>query len=321
MAALMPVLPGHHGTGADLGELRVYGNLSTLELAPVLLALNGIYPGKAVLEQGGIMSLYDRPGDLPNLVGNGKSDVTTNSETQALRYSVDHPDLRFILTVSEGLYRIVGRRSAGITRLSDLKGKRIATMPMTSSAYYLERMLQTVGLSEADVKIVPFVAGSSNPLSRIPQALREGEIDAVTVWEPELQRAQDALGEDAIEFFDRTVYREQFSLFTTQANLQDPQMRRRIVAFTRSLIDASGRIRQHPQEVWPLVAQASRQDLKTIERAWPHHCYPGTLMDDLLDVLVQEDVWVAKETGRKPRMRDELARLIDTSVLEEALAM
>jgi sulfonate transport system substrate-binding protein len=301
--------------------LRVYGNLSTLELAPVLRALDGLYPGPAVLRQGGIMSLYDQPGDLPNMVGSGKSDVTTNSETQALRYSVDHPDLRFILTVAEGLYRIVGRRSAGITHLQDLKGKRIATMPKTSSAYYLERMLHTVGLGEEDVTIVPFVAGSSKPLSAIPQALCDGDIDAATIWEPELQRAQDALGGDAIEFMDRSVYREQFSLFTTQANLQDPQMRRQIVAFTRSLIDASARIRQHPHEVWPLVARATKHELKTIERAWPHHSYPGTLMHDLLDVLVQEEVWVAGETGRIPRTRDALAPLIDSSVLEEALAV
>ena len=301
--------------------LQVYGNLSTLELAPVLLALDGIYPGQAVLRQGGIMSLYDQPGDLPNMVGSGKSDVTTNSETQALRYSVDHPDLRFILTVAEGLYRIVGRRSAGITRLHDLKGKRIATMPKTSSAYYLDRMLRTVGLGEDDVQIVPFVAGSARPLSAIPQALCVGDIDAATVWEPELQRAQDALGADAVEFMDPGVYREQFSLFTTQANLQNPRMRRRIVAFIRSLIDASARIRQHPQGVWPLVAQATGHALTTIERAWPHHRYPGTLLDDLLDVLVQEEVWVAGETGRKPRTRDALAPLIDSSVLEEALAV
>ena len=46
------------------------------------------------------------------------------------------PGLRIILTVSEGYYRIVARRSAGISSLADLKGKRIATFPSTSSAYY-----------------------------------------------------------------------------------------------------------------------------------------------------------------------------------------
>ena len=46
----------------------------------------------------------------------------------------------------------------------------------------------------------------------------------------------------------------------------------------------------------------------------------GALVPDLLDVLVEEDVWVAKEKGRPPRSREALARLIDASVLKEALA-
>ncbi len=54
---------------------------------------------------------------------------------------------------------------------------------------------------------------------------------------------------------------------------------------------------------------------------WHHEGYPGTLVPDLLDVLVHEDSWVAKERKRVPRSRDELAKLIDASVLKEALAL
>ncbi len=77
-------------------------------------------------------------GGIPNLVGEpaiggfgepGVADVATHAETQALRYSTRNPDLRIILTVTQGLYRIVARRSAGIEKVADLKGKRIATIP------------------------------------------------------------------------------------------------------------------------------------------------------------------------------------------------
>jgi hypothetical protein len=37
-------------------------------------------------------------------------------------------------------------------------------------------------------------------------------------------------------------------------------------------------------------------------------------------VLEVEDAWVAKERNRTARSREELARFIDTSVVEEALA-
>src|SRR5690349_19853717 len=158
--------------------LRVYGNTKTIELAPVLLAADRVHPTPVTVSNGGIPTLFT-----------GEADVATNAETQALRQSVDHPNLRIIFTVSEGFYRILARRSAGVTRLADLRGKKIATFGRTSSAYYLSKMLATAGLTEADVTIITNVA-----MEKVPAAMRRGEIDAMTVWEPEIQNAQDVLG-------------------------------------------------------------------------------------------------------------------------------
>jgi NitT/TauT family transport system substrate-binding protein len=291
------------GERAD-AQLRVFGNTSTIELAPVLLAAREIYEGKATIANGGIPDLFDEDA----------ADLATNAETQALRQSVDHPDLRVIFTVAEGYYRIVARRSAGIGVLADLRGKRIATAPNTSSAYYLHKMLSTRDLTSDDVTIVPVA-----PLSLMPAALANREVDAVTIWEPEIERAADAIGDDAIEFQDRRVYRELFNLHATAASLRNPAKRREIVAFVRALIRACERIAERPQDVWPLVAESTGYDVKLIERVWRHEGYAGALARDLLDVMVEEDAYVAKERGRAPRGRAELAPLIDESVLREAL--
>ena len=284
--------------------LRVYGNTKTIELAPVLLAADRVHKTPVTVSNGGI----------PNLFNPGEADVATNAETQALRMSVDHPNLRIILTVSEGFYRLVARRSAGITKLADLRGKKIATFGRTSSAYYLAKTLATAGLTEADVTIVTNMA-----MEKVPAAMKAGEIDAMTVWEPEIQNAQDVLGADAIEFQDRSVYRELFNLNTTAENLANPAMRTQIVSFVRSLIKASAHIRREPQDVWPLVSKSTGYDIGLISRVWHHEGYPGTLVSDLLDVLTEEEVWVAKERNRTPRTRAELASLVDASVLKEAL--
>ena len=42
---------------------------------------------------------------------------------------------------------------------------------------------------------------------------------------------------------------------------------------------------------------------------------------DMLDVLEVEEGWVARASNRPPRSRAELARLIDSTVVEEALAL
>jgi len=299
--------------------LQVYGNLDTLEFAPVLLAGATREAGRIEIKRGGILSLYDQKSDLPNLKAKGRSHAATNSETQALRYSIANPDLRIIFTVSEGVYRIVARRSAGINTLADLRGKRIGTMPRTSSAYYLHRCLASAGVSDEEVTVVPFVSGTDKPLAMMKEALLKHEIDAVTIWEPQMQRCADALGADAVSFFNAADYREQFSLMSTQANLNDPILRPRIVSLVQSLVIASEQIRRDPQPARKLVADATRQDINVIERAWPHNTYPGTLLGNLLDTMVEEDVWVAKETGRAPRSRSQLAPLIDDSILNEAL--
>ena len=197
--------------GVVSGEpLRVFGNTTTIELAPVLLAAKELGGDVVTVTNGGIPNLYDA----------SAADLATNAETQALRQSVDHRDLRIVLTVAEGFYRIVARRSAGINALPDLRGKKVATIPTTSSGYYLHKMLGTVGMSIDDVTVVPLT-----PLSRMPTALANREVDAVTIWEPEIER-----------------------------------------------------------------------------------------------VIVEEDVYIARERGRAPRARSELAVLIDSSVLRDALA-
>jgi NitT/TauT family transport system substrate-binding protein len=265
------------------------------------------------------MSLWGKSSDLASLGSVGRSEVAANSETQALRASADNPDLRFIFTVAECPYRIVARRSAGIARIADLRGKRIGTQVHSSAAYFLERMLRTAGLTEDDVVCVPFMARTSAPLTLLPHALKSGEIDAVALWEQQLQQAKLAIGEDAIEFRDPAVYTEKFNLCTTQANLDDPALRPRIVAFVRALIAAAKELKQEPEAAWRLVAKAADLDVETVRNTWPYLSYPGTLAADLLDALEQEDPWIARIQGRAPRTRKALARLIDDSVLREAL--
>jgi len=47
--------------------------------------------------------------------------------------------------------------------------------------------------------------------------------------------------------------------------------------------------------------------------------YAGSMVKDLLDVMEEEEPWVAKERSRMPRSRAQLAGLIDDSLLKEAL--
>lgn len=299
-------------------DLKVYGNLSLLEMAPVLLAARAHYTGKVALAHGGVMNLWGGASDLASLTAAGECDLACNSETQILRGADRQPDLRIILTVAECPYRIVARRSAGVSGLADLRGKRVGTQVQSSAEFFLDRMLRSVGASAQDVTLVPFMAKTAAPLSALPAALKNGELDAVTVWEPQLQRAVRALGDDAIVFCDPARYTEQFCLCSSAAKLQDAVLRPKIVAFVRALMAATRAMQHDAQPAQRLVAQTAGLDLETVTDAWPYLSYPGALTARLLDTLVAVDAWQAEHASRAPRARESLASQIDASVVREA---
>lgn len=292
-------------------SLRVVGR-NWIELSPVLVAAESFYPGGLQVGSGGVTSITS-----------GAADLATNAETQGLEEFAINPDLRLIMTVSESFYRLVARRSAGIETLADLEGKRIMVAPGTSVHYYVVAMLATVGLTEDDVEIVtwpdssPYVA----PMAAMSDALEDGEADALAIFEPESADAIDQLGDDAIVFQDRSVYRELFSLYADANALADPAKRADIVRFVRAVIDASAALDTAPEEHWLHISNEIGYTQRQIEGSWDEMAFPAGIPDDMLDVLVTEEPWVAAQDGREPRDRDELAGFLDPTVVEEALAL
>ena len=295
---------------AALAPIRVSGSY-WIELSPVLVAANTFYPVQMAVGEGGIVRITA-----------GEADLAPNAETQLLRETVNNPDLRIIATVTESFYRLVARRSAGIATLADLKGKRVMTPANTSANYYVVAMLRTVGLTEDDVQVVPLLPEREGQtgMDQMSDALQRGEVDAIAMWEPEPADAIEQLGDDAIVFQDRSVYREVFNLHARGADLADPDKRRSIVEFVRAVAGATAALKTDPETYWPHVSGITGFSLEEISAGWPEMEFPIEIVPDMLDVLEIEEVWVAKERNRTPRSRDELAVFIDRSVVEEALA-
>ena len=294
-----------------LAPIRVSGSY-WIELSPVLVAANAFYPEQLPVGQGGIVRITA-----------GETDLATNAETQLLRESVDNPDLRIIMTVTESFYRLVARRSAGIQTLADLKGKRVMAPRNTSAHYYLVAMLRTAGVAEEDVEVVPLPPDRDGQtgMDQMSDALARGEVDAISIWEPEPADAIAQLGPDAVMFQDRSVYREAFNLHARATDLADPAKRRSIVEFVRAVARATEALRANPETHWPHVSQITGFSTDEIAAGWPEMEFPVEIVPDMLDVLEVEEVWVAKERNRTPRSRQELAAFIDRSVVEEARAV
>jgi len=172
------------------------------------------------------------------------------------------------------------------------------------------------------VELVPLpdAEGDQSGMDLMSVALARGDVDVISIWEPEPDSAIKELGDDAIVLQDKSVYREVFNLHSTATALADPEKRRAIVAFVRAVSDATDALHANPEPYWPRISSVTGFSLEEIAAGWPEMEFPVQIIPDMLDVLVTEEAWVANERNRPVRSREELAQFIDYSVLEEALA-
>ena len=279
---------------------------AVVEAVPVHYAIKYLAAARPDIPNGAIPALYGPNG--------GIADVAGHADTQLLRHSLAHPDLRIILTVTEGHYRIVTKRSAGIRSMADLRGKKIATVKDSSAAFYLHRALQAAGLTDGDIAIVALPL----PPKDAAQLLLDGRADALALWDPEPQIAINHLGEDVVILDPDAEYRELYNLHSTAGKLADPVRREKIVRFVAKLIEASEDMRRHPAQAIILAADVTGYPVYLIRASWPQHTFPATLSPKLLDTLVAEEAWLATQEGREARTRDELTMLIDPTIEAEA---
>ncbi|KAI0404647.1 periplasmic binding protein-like II [Xylaria palmicola] len=305
-ALLLPLL-----MACSVSPLKVASNLQVLEWTPELIAKEDYFNGTVTIVNGGI----------PSLVSDTSVDLGANSETQLLRQYASHRNIRTVITTVEVYYRIVASRKAGISTLADLKGKKIGAFPSTSSEYYVQTYLATVGLKTSDYTIVSGDACLREPCGAgtFPAMLRRGAIHAIGMWEPSVQLGEEALGADAIVFGGSAAYRELYNLATTTQKLADPARRAEIVGFLRALRRAEAVFTAQPDKVVARAAAAVNVNATLFSEVWPVHNWTARNPPDMLDVLVEEDKYVARADRRSPMSREVLAELIDTSVLEEAM--
>ena len=302
------------------GPLRLAAAQTTIEHAPLALALRDFYNGTFSIVNGGVS----------NIVGTSASaravDLAANAETQALRQFARNRSLRLLLVVVESTYRLIVRNGSGtIHSVADLKGKRIATSDLSSAGYFVEKLLREKGGLERGAYTLVTNAGmclrAPCGANTYPGMLASGAVDAVGMWEPlgELSlRAAGGRNKVAV-FADKAVYREVYSLFTTQAKLDDPERRASIVTFVRALLRMQAAFDREPDKAIKRVESLVNIDEGVLKAVWEDHSWKGGLPDDLVDFMMEEDKYVARLENRAAMKKEEIAKMVDPSVLREAM--
>ena len=132
-------------------------------------------------EHGLNVTIHDYPtGPLAiNELLAGRADMAYAAEFVGVSTSFRSPDLRIIgSTAKSDVIALVIRNDRGVSKPSDLKGKKIAVPKGTAAEFYLGRYLTLNGMDIRDVT-VNYLAPAD-----LVKSVVSGDSDAAIIWEP-----------------------------------------------------------------------------------------------------------------------------------------
>jgi NitT/TauT family transport system substrate-binding protein len=145
----------------------------------------------------------------------GQVDVATSADVPVAAAYIHDPALRVIADNSAWPgQRIVGSRSAGITSLGDLNGKKLGVPFGTSSEYYISALLAShPGIKPILVNVSP---------ADMVTAILDHDVAAVAIFDPYQAQVAERLGAEAV-VLGGPVYVQQGLLLTSTAVLAAKQ--------------------------------------------------------------------------------------------------
>lgn len=219
----------------------------------------------------------------------GKYDLATMSEYAFVAKSFTEKDLRLIGTVGAiSNLRLIGRRDRGIVNVADLSGKRVGLLEGAISQFFLGKQLDINGIDSKTVTVANFRPPS------LPNALKDGEVDAIVSWEPYASNARDAIGDNAAELDVQAGQSYYFAIATKAKTIEDNSAEMKGVI--AALVEASD---------WAVANQQGARDIlhrrlaiprESLEKFWNDHVMDVTLTQDMVFLMSEEAIW-RSETG------------------------
>ncbi|MFP5350831.1 MAG: ABC transporter substrate-binding protein [Gammaproteobacteria bacterium] len=257
-----------------------------------------------------------------NAVRSGKADVATVAEIPIALAAMQKEPIAVIATIFSGQkdHAVIARRDHGITQPTHLKGKRVGFVPGTTSAFLMDMVLGSAGLSRADVRSVELAADAIVP------ALLSGEVDAVSTWHPLLQQLQKELGLRGLTFDAFDVQ----GLFSLTVNVvvkreflaANPEPTRRLL---RALARAADFVERNPQEAQRTTARYSPLSEALLRELWGGYRFDIRLDQSLQIALEDVSRWAIRhrlaESSEVPDFRAFIAADALRQVKPEAISV
>lgn len=210
----------------------------------------------------------------------GEVDISTVADMPVVFNSFKRNDFCIFatFTYSYPFVKIIARKDMGIKTGANLKSRRVGVNRGTSSHFFLEVFLIHNRLSSSDVEMINIKTVD------LPLALKNNDVDAISVWQPYSQKAKQLMGDNAIELSSPEIYRTTFSFAAMKSFSKEHP--KRLERFLRALDKAAVFTRKNGEKAQEIIARCFNLDRNTVRAAWDDFEY-GIFLDQSL--LVEWD--------------------------------
>jgi ABC-type nitrate/sulfonate/bicarbonate transport system substrate-binding protein len=217
----------------------------------------------------------------------GEADVATAAEFVMVNQGFDNHSLRaFAEIANTNATELVARKDRGIEKISDLKGKKIGLMRGSSSEFFLGSYLRHNNIHLSSVEIVGI-----GPLAT-EDAICNGSVDAVVIWEPHVTRIKERLGKNVVSWPIQGRDDYYFLLITSEAFLlRSPATAEKML---RALIDAEGFADKRPEEAQRIIESRNKYPPGDVQLRLARSRLKVRLDQALLTLMEAEAQWMIR---------------------------
>jgi NitT/TauT family transport system substrate-binding protein len=263
--------------------------------SPEFSALTLVAKEKGYFSKHGLnVTIRDYPtGALAiNELLSGRADMAYAAEFVGVSTSFRSPDLRIIgSTAKSDVIALVIRNDRGVSKPSDLKGKKIAVPKGTAAEFYLGRYLTLNGMDISDVT-VNYLAPAD-----LVKSVVSGDSDAAIIWEPYVYQVEQQLGQNGTTWPAQGGQRFFWVTYTTDDMIRD---RSGVIReYVRALNDAGSFLYSHEPEAKEIVRKRVNMPDDYIDVLWEKNQYVLSLDQGLVLAMEDEARWMkeANMTG------------------------
>lgn len=214
-------------------------------------------------------------------------DIATAAEFVVVSHSFNNDNLKIIGTVDiANAIEVIARKDRNIHQVSDLKGKKIGLKMKSQAEFFIGTFLTFNHLSLRDVDLVDL-----NP-SQMANAILNGDVDAIIVWDPYTYQIKKLLGENAISWSGQSGQDFYFLLITREDITQDNPLV--LERFLRAMIHAEAFIKTKKEEAQKIVEKRLKTEPSYLQSVWAKNRFTVALVEDMLIAMEDEARWMMK---------------------------